>query len=240
MAAHHRGEQPCADDVVALRPQVHREYATEQVAVAFPIASDLWCQRRRCPCVHHVGFANETVGLAALRLSETGRHIRRRIDRQRLVAGHEHLVEDRARVGVESIPQRQRHTEVALSADQPVAFQASNPVAVATLHVRRVPGEFAAALDECVAEAFVAATVTDVPLARGNNFERTLAALVELHRVLDLAWLADHFARGCQHLGDGALRLLRVEPGDLLVRGTPSFGRDPRRHFHREATIETD
>ena len=81
VAAHDRREQPGADDLVGLGAQVHREDPVEEVGA--PVAGDLGRERARGPGVHDVGVADEATGLVALRLDVAGRHVARRVDRQR-------------------------------------------------------------------------------------------------------------------------------------------------------------
>ncbi len=75
VGAQHRVEEPGADDVVGLRPQVHREHPREQVGVVFPPSGDLWRERRRRPRVHDVGVArrNRRARLAARPCSPAAR-----------------------------------------------------------------------------------------------------------------------------------------------------------------------
>ena len=68
VAAHHARKQPRADDVVRLRPQVHRKRAREQIGVRLVPAHDLRRHRRGRPRVHDVGIADEPAGLPALSL----------------------------------------------------------------------------------------------------------------------------------------------------------------------------
>ena len=64
----HGGEQPRADDVLALGTQVHGEGLVEQPRVVAPLARDLRGERRRGPRVHDVLLADEAAGHVALRL----------------------------------------------------------------------------------------------------------------------------------------------------------------------------
>ena len=102
----------------------------------------------------------------------------------------ERLVVDRLAVGVEPVPDRERHAEVALPADQPVAGEPVDPVLVAHLHVRRVPVQLPAAGEQGLAQVGVAAAVAEVPLPGRDDLERPVALLVELHRVGDRLRLA--------------------------------------------------
>src|SRR3712207_9536646 len=66
-----------------------------------------------------------------------------------------------------------------------VAVEALDPVLVAVPHVLGDPLDLPAALDEGLAQRVVPAAVADVPLPRGDDLQRPLALLVELHRVGD-------------------------------------------------------
>ena len=224
MTAHDRGEQPGADDVVRLRSHVHGEHAGEQVGILLPPAGDLGRQRRRRPRVEHVGVAHEPARPAALVGRVPVRHIGRRIDRQLRLVGHERFVVVGLAGVVEAVPDRDRHTEEALTADQPVAVEALDPVVVAVLHVRRVPGDLAAAFHERGAELRVAATVADVPLTTGDDLQRPAAAFVELHGVGDRARLAERFTGRRQLLDDLLLGL-----GDGQARRSRRTARPRRR-----------
>ena len=79
-------EQPGADDVLALRAQVEREDGVEQLVVAHPAARELRGERGGHPGVHDVVLADEAARLAALRLVEAGGGVRRRVDRELVVA----------------------------------------------------------------------------------------------------------------------------------------------------------
>ena len=113
----------------------------EQVGVGLPPAGDLRGQRRRRPGVHHVGVAEEAVRLAALVLAVALRRVRRRVDRQLVLAGQERVGVVGLALAVERVPHRERDAEVALARDQPVAVEAVDPVVVAAAHVGRQPGD---------------------------------------------------------------------------------------------------
>ena len=170
---------------MTLRAHVHREHPLEQVVVLLPPAGDLRCERRRRPRVEDVGVADEAARLVALALVVPGRDVGRRVDREVGSSGSERFVVARLALLVERVPDRDRDPEEALTADEPVAVEALDPVVVAVLHVRGMPGDLAARVDERGAQVGVAATVADVPLTRRDDLERAVAALVELHRVLD-------------------------------------------------------
>ena len=73
--AHHRREQPGADDVLALRTQVHRVDPAEEVLIGQPARGQLGRQGRGGPGVHDVELADEAAGLAALVLGVAGRDV---------------------------------------------------------------------------------------------------------------------------------------------------------------------
>ena len=99
VGAQHRVEQPGADDVVRLRPQVHRERPREQIRIVRPAADDLRRQRRGRPGVHDVGIADEPARRAALIGAIARRHVGRGIDRQLILARRDRtLVLDAAEI----------------------------------------------------------------------------------------------------------------------------------------------
>ena len=127
-------------------------------------------------------------------------------------------------VGAERVPDRDGHAEEALAAREPVAVEAVHPVVVPDLHVRRVPVELLAPCEQRLAQLLVPPAVADEPLPAGHDLERALAALVELHGMGDGPGLADHVARGREHLDHGPLGLLhrasRDGPPRLAVGNT--------------------
>ena len=90
----HRVEQPRANDVVRLRPQVHRKGAREEVRIVGPSAHDLRRERRGGPGVHDIGVADEAARLPALLGAVAGGHGRGRIHRQLRLVGDDGLVVD--------------------------------------------------------------------------------------------------------------------------------------------------
>ena len=123
-------------------------------------------------------------------------------------------------VGVERVPDRERHAEEALAAHEPVAVEAVHPVLVADPHVRRVPVQLVAPLEQGGPQVGVAAAVAEVPLAAGDDLERAVALLVELHRVGDLLRVADELARLAEQLDDALLGAGDLLAGELgLVEG---------------------
>ena len=137
------------------------------------------------------GSPTNPPGCAALIGAVAVRHVGRRIDRQLLLARRRSAGRTRrGRRRVDRIPDRKRHAEEPLPADAPVAVQAVGPVLVARLHVRRMPLQLAAAREQRLAEL----DRLDEPLAAGDDLERPIALLVELHRVRDRPRLADQIA----------------------------------------------
>ena len=186
VAADDRGEQPGADDLVGLRAQVHREGAREQVGVVLPPADDLRAERRRRPRVHHVGIGGEPAGLVALRLvvARAARAVVGSIGSDGLVGEDRREAVDDA-VGVDRVPDRERHAEEPLAGDVPVADQAVDPVLVADAHEVGPPRAA-----RCRGRAARPSGVADEPLLARDDLERPRAVLPELHRVGDRAGLA--------------------------------------------------
>ena len=213
MRAQHRREQPRADDVVRLRTQVHREGAGKQILIALPAGDQLRRHRRRGPGVHHIGVADEAAGLTALRLGVALGHVGRGIDRQPRLGRHEPRVVVDAAVDAERIPHWKRHTEEALAADAPVAVQSVHPVLEPRAHVLRVPLHLAAARDERVALG----QRLDEPLPAGDDLERPVALLEELHVVGDRPDGAQQIAGCGEQLGHLGLRLLGRQAYQLVI-----------------------
>ena len=149
LGAQHRREQPGADDVLPLRAQRVREDQVEQLGVALPAARDLRGERRGRPGVHDVELADEAAGLAALGLVVTRAPApttgRRAAGRASATIGSSNTG---FAVGVERVPDRDRHAEEALARDEPVAGEAADPVLVAHAHEVGVPVDLAAALEQ--------------------------------------------------------------------------------------------
>ena len=102
------------------------------------------------------------------------------------LVGQDRLLVVASPLGVERVPHRDRHAEVALPADAPVLVQVARPVLVAVLHVARVPRD-ARALRE---QRLLVRQQAHEPLARRHQLERAIALLVVLDHVLDRARLA--------------------------------------------------
>ena len=237
---HHGGEQPRADDFVRLRTNVHREDVREHRGVVEPAAGNLRRERTRCPRVHHVGVADESAGLTALRFGETRGNVGAGVDGQLIVGRNDGCVVVDRTIGVQRVPQRNRHAEVTLAADEPVAVQALDPVLVAVAHVVGMPREFVATLYETRAQIGFASAVADVPLARRDDFERTLALFEELHRVRDGTRLTDHLAAFAQQFNDRRLCLLHRLADDCGVVGAATFRRDGLGAIGENASVAGD
>ena len=148
-----------------------------------------------------------------------GGGVRRRVDGQVGLVGDDGRVVYGLAVGVQRVPEGQRHAEEPLPADQPVAVQAVDPVGVPGLHVGGMPGDLVAAGDEVGPKGGIPAAVSYVPLAAGHDLERLVALLEELDRVRDGLRLAHHLAGLPEHLDH--LRLCRE---DGLARQAPVGG----------------
>ena len=220
-------ERPGADDVVRLRAYVHGTELAVALRVAHPAAGDLGGQRTGEPGVEHVRLGGEPARLVALLLLIARRHVGERVHRQRGVVGQQRaLVVGRA-AGVERIPDRERHAEVALPADAPVELQVLGPVDVAAEHVAGMPLDFTPAFDQLIALVGEA----HEPLPGGDELQRAVALLVVAHRVLDgprfaaqRRPVAGRSAVGAaQLLDDGGARLAQVAAGQLGVGTVGGF-----------------
>ena len=163
------------------------------------------------------GSPTKPPGCAALVGGVAGRDVGRRVDRQGVLGGHDRVVVVRLAVVADRVPQRDRHAEEALPADQPVAVEALDPVVVAVAHVVGEPVELLAAGEEGLAAVLVAPAVADVPLAAGDDLQRPAAALVELHRVGDRAGLAVQVAGSRSSSTIAAWACLTVRPASERV-----------------------
>ena len=203
-----------------------------QVGVVDPAAGDLRRQRRRRPGVHDVGVADEAAGLAALvvgvaraDVSPTGRSA------ASSSAGTIGWSWSTSPSGAERVPQRDRHAEEALAADQPVAVEALDPVVVAVAHVVGEPVQLLAAQRGTPR----AGPASRPPLRMYHWRLVTIssgrrAALVELHRVGDRPRVAVQLARRRSSSTIAAWACLTVSPASSLVGGSrPASVGQPRR-----------
>ena len=146
----------------------------------------------------------------------------------------------RLAVGVERIPQRERHAEEALAGNQPVAVEAVDPVVVTHVHEVRVEVQLVAALDEFGVELLVGAAVLQIPLAGSDDFERLVALLVEVRHTSGGLRLAVHITGFTQVVDDD---LAGGEGGfalGLLEDRTALRVLDPIRHAHDDAAVALD
>ena len=225
---------------MGLRAHVHREDVRKDGGVVEPAARDLRGQRTRCPCVHDVGVADETTGLAALRLCVSRGDVGTGVDGQLVFGGNERVVVVDRLVGEHGIPQRNRDTEVTLTTDEPVAVQTLDPVLVTVAHVVGMPREFVSASHETGTQVGLASTVADVPLARGDDFERAFTLFEELHRVSDGPRFTQHLAACTQLFDDGGLGLLDVLARDGRIVVATALRRDGIGRLGDDASVASD
>ena len=174
-----RVEGPGADDLVALRAKIRGKQLLVSIRVEPPMRADLRGQRAREPGVEDVGIGREAAGLIALARLEAGRRRRHRVDGQLLLRSDDRVGEVRPFLGVERIPDGDRHAEEALPADAPIELEILRPVAVADAHRFGVPGDLLALLDQ----RLLLVEQAHEPLARRHQLERLVALLEELDRV---------------------------------------------------------
>ena len=105
-------------------------------------------------------------------------------------------------VGVQRVPDREGNAEETLTADEPVAVEALDPVLVPMTHVLGHPLEFLATLQQCLAQVGVTSAVADVPLTGTDDLQRLVALLVEVRLALGGLGLTVHLARLHQGLDD--------------------------------------
>ncbi|MDI2021010.1 hypothetical protein PJL18_01526 [Paenarthrobacter nicotinovorans] len=147
------------------------------------------------------------------------------------------MVVVRVALRVQRVPDGDGHTEEALARYEPVAVQAGDPVFVAGAHEGRVEVDFLAACDQALTAFLVAATVADVPLAGGDNFEWLVALFEEVHRVGDLLRFAIEQVCCLEQFHYGFLggegRLAR----DRGIRFLAGVGSDPFRGVGDDAAV---
>ena len=201
---------------------------------------DLRGQGRGRPRVHDVILSGEAVRLVALGLVVTFRHIVGRVDRQLILVRGERMLIIRLAVGVERIPQWERHAEEALAGDQPVAVEAVDPVVVTHVHEIRVEVQLIAALDEFGVEFLVRAAVLQIPLAGSDDFERLVALLVEVRHTGGGLRLAVHIAGFAQMVDDDLAGGERGLALGLLEDCAALRILNPIRHAHNDAAVALD
>ena len=143
----------------------------------------------------------------------------------------------RLALGVERVPERDRHAEEALPADQPVTVQAIHPVLVPDPHVGGVPADPAAGLDQGPRQFRVAPAVAQVPLPGGDDLQRLAAPLVEVDRVPDRLRVGEQVAVGAQQSGDPFPGGHRGLTGELPVGVAARPAGDRRGRAGHEAAV---
>ncbi len=103
-----------------------------------------------------------------------------------------------------------------------------------------MPVEFPAAGEQRLAQARVAAPVPDVPLPGGDDLQRRLAVLVELHRVHDRLGLAAQVAGRAQQPGDPGPGRRRRQPRQLPVRRLGRRAGQPRQRAVQQPPVLAD
>src|SRR4029450_9993231 len=66
-------KRPGADDLVALRTDVHWKQFAMPLGIVDPMTCNLWGQRARGPGIHDIRIADKAVRLASCRLVKAGR-----------------------------------------------------------------------------------------------------------------------------------------------------------------------
>ena len=244
MRAIHAGEQPCTDDVLALRAQIHREGGVEDGPVLFarllPAGHDLRGERRGGPSVHDVLFGSEAARHVTLVLAVAFRHVVGRIDRQNVLARHDRVIVVGGAVLLHRIPQRERHAEEALAGNQPVAVEAMHPILIAHAHEVRMEVQLLATLDQFGVQLLVGAAVLEIPLAGGDDFERLIALLVEVRHTFGRRRLAVQIAGFTQCIDDDLTCGERGLAGRLLEDLAALAVFDPVRGIHDDTAVTLD
>ena len=150
------------------------------------------------------------------------------------------VVEHGVSLGVERVPDGNRHPEETLARDQPVTVESADPVVVTNPHEVGVEVDLFAAFNQTRAKVFVFCAVADVPLAGCDNLEGLVALFKELNGVGDGLGLADHLARFLQQLDDACFRREHGLAGKFGIDGALVVGVDAGRRFAYDATIETE
>ncbi len=115
-------------------------------------------------------------------------------------------------VGVEGVPDRDRHAEVALPAHAPVERQVLGPVAIANLHEVGMPAHLRTLREE----RLLLVEQAHEPLARRHQLEGPVALLVELDGVLDRLGLALQRRTASRRAAGGVAQQLRHRLAGLL------------------------
>ena len=143
-------------------------------------------------------------------------------------------------IGIEGVPEWESNTEKTLTADQPVAVEAVDPVLVAGAHELRVEVDLLTTRDQRFTQVKVPPAIADIPLARGHDLERLVAPLVVVGLALGRGRLAVQIARDAQGVDDrGAGRESRLA-GELGEQCPSRLGRDPRRGLSLDPATALD
>ena len=108
------------------------------------------------------------------------------------------------------------------------------------LHVVGIPRHFFTAGEQRRSQRFIPASVADVPLATGDDFQWTISLFVELHRVRDWPWLGLQVAGCAQQLNDQCLCLLHRFSCQRCVLSATTLRNDCRRRLGKNSTVATD
>ena len=132
-------ERPGANDLVALRTDIHGKQFAVSLGIVGPMTRNLRSQRARGPGIHDIGIADEAVRLASHCLVEAGRRLGERIHRKLTQVRYDGLIVARLPALVQWIPDWKWHAEIALPADAPILIESFDPVFIARSHERRMP-----------------------------------------------------------------------------------------------------
>ncbi len=141
--------------------------------------------------------------MVALILGVSTRGLSAGVDREVVARGDETLLVVDVAGGIDGVPQRDRHPEEALPADQPVAVEPAHPVAIAGAHKRGVELQCVPTLQECLPQARITSSVADIPLSSGHDLQRLVALFEEVCFALGLGRLAVQVSRVAQRHHDG-------------------------------------
>ena len=185
-------EQPGADDVVRLRAQVHRKRAREQIAGRPASRRRSAASATRSPtCPSRRDRRRSRRAAPRCSGAIAGGHVGRRIDRQlrprRAAIGRSYSTRPSASSGYQTGNGTPKN-RCRLTHQSP--FRPLAQFSKRACMYGRMPLQLAAAREQRLAEL----DRLDEPLAAGDDFERAIALLVELHRVRDRPRLADQIA----------------------------------------------
>ena len=202
--AEHRGEKPRADDVVRLRTHVHREHTREQIRIVEPPARDLRCHRRGGPRVHDVRVARRTrrACRADRPCNRQGRRSTDRSEDATRPAG----AGGRSRRCRRPSPRYHTGNGTPKNRCRLTHQSPASPFTQFSYRWRMYSGCHFSSRPRSSSSSPELHRL-DEPLAAGDDLERAVALLEELHRVRDRARLADHVAGLAQQLDDLRARL---------------------------------